>query len=509
MKTADIMTSLRGLNIRSTVLPLAFFTLFFLVNAILGYYAIDNIAENQDDANQSLENINSINEVYIAVLRAETTQRTLILTDLPEYNEQFEEVSEELEVKLQNLSMAPLNEGQTARAYDLQVLISEKLSELRETLYAVINASDTQTIRLIFSERNRNLMNEISELSMEMETAERYLLAERAAGVAESRITALYLILTSNLVGLVMVFVALSLVKKGRTRDALYAQTLQKANDTLEEKVRQRTYALEHFSNELKRSNRELQDFAHVASHDLQEPLRKIRAFSERLRDGYSRELDEQGRDYIARMQNACERMSVFINDLLTYSKVSAQARSFAPIKLNNIIEEVLEDLEVTIEESGSRIVYNELPEVDGDYLQMKQLFQNLIGNAIKFRHPTRRPEIFIHAVLSCSRGLERNPLAAQAGDPERTEMVEIEVKDNGVGFDDRYLDRIFVPFQRLHGRSQYEGTGIGLSVCRRIVERHGGTISAVSKVGVGSAFYIRLPLSRHQYAVKASQVYS
>ncbi len=219
-----------------------------------------------------------------------------------------------------------------------------------------------------------------------------------------------------------------------------------------------------------------------MASHDLQEPLRKIRAFGDRLQQTYAKELGEQGADYINRMQNASARMSRLIDDLLSFSRITTKAKPFLPVSLNKVAEEVLEDLEVAIQESGALIEVGELPEIDADMFQMKQLFQNLLANAIKFRKADESP------VISITADSAETTYSSSGAD-----LVTIRFTDNGIGFDEVFLDRIFLPFQRLHGKSAYSGTGIGLAVCRRVAERHGGSLTAVSKTGEGSTFIVTL----------------
>jgi signal transduction histidine kinase len=247
------------------------------------------------------------------------------------------------------------------------------------------------------------------------------------------------------------------------------------------------------FTAKVERSNRELQDFAYVASHDLQEPLRKIQAFGDRLKASCGDLLGDQGRDYLERMQNAAKRMSVLISDLLAFSRVTTKAQPFIPVDLPRVTEEVLGDLEVRIAQSGGRVEVGELPTIDADPLQMRQLLQNLLGNALKFHRPGDRPVVKVSAEL----------LAAQpsgAGVPAG-ELCQIRVEDNGIGFDEKYLGRIFNVFQRLHGRDEYQGTGIGLAICRKIAERHGGSITATSAPGKGAAFVVTLPVNQTEGA--------
>jgi two-component system sensor kinase FixL len=248
---------------------------------------------------------------------------------------------------------------------------------------------------------------------------------------------------------------------------------------------------LRRFADQLERSNTELQNFASVASHDLQEPLRKIQAFGDRLRVKCGPQLSDQGLDYLARMQNAAQRMQVLIQDLLKLSRVTSRAKPFENCDLSTIVHEVLSDLEVSIEQKNARLEVGPLPEIDADPLQMRQLFQNLIANAIKFQRPGERPEVSISGRIFPVQ--ERLIRGAVPGD----EVCQIHVQDNGIGFDEKFAEQIFVVFQRLHGRLEYEGTGIGLAVCRKITDRHSGSIVAKSAEGQGATFIITLPVKQ------------
>ncbi len=268
-------------------------------------------------------------------------------------------------------------------------------------------------------------------------------------------------------------------------------QRLQEFNTNLEALVAERTEALTKTSEslrqsnaELQHSNQELQDFAYVASHDLQEPLRKIQAFGNLLEDEYGAGLDE-GKTYLDRMRNAASRMQVLINDLLTFSRITTKALPFSQINLTVIAKEVVVDLEALVKTTEGTIEIAELPVIEADPLQMRQLLQNLIGNALKF-HRSGVPS------------LVRVSAEVQVNLQTDEEQCLLIVEDNGMGFDEKYLDRIFIVFQRLHGRGEYEGTGIGLAVVRKIVERHRGTITARSTVGNGSTFLVTLPI-RHK----------
>ena len=239
---------------------------------------------------------------------------------------------------------------------------------------------------------------------------------------------------------------------------------------------------LKSYTVELERSNKELQDFAYAASHDLQEPLRKVQAFSNRLENRYADVLDERGIDYLNRMQDAAQRMQVLIINLLDYSRVTTQAQPFEPVNLNLIIQNVLSDLETRIEEANGMVFAETLPSIEADGVQMRQLFQNLLSNALKFHRDDVTPIINITVHLD-----------------ESQNRCTIVIKDNGIGFEEAYAERIFALFQRLHGRSQYEGTGIGLAICRKIVERHNGTITAEGVLDEGATFTIQLPIKQEE----------
>ena len=240
---------------------------------------------------------------------------------------------------------------------------------------------------------------------------------------------------------------------------------------------------LREYTRKLEISNRELQDFAHVASHDLQEPLRKIEAFGSRLSQKYADDLPEEASLFVDRMRNAADRMRLLINDLLNFSRITTNAKPFKQTDLSEVIAGVISDLQIRIEETGADIVIGDLPTIDADAMQMRQLFQNLIGNALKFSKPDRKPVIRIDGAILSASGLSSD-----------TDLCRLTIADNGIGFDSKYKDQIFTIFQRLHGRSEYEGTGIGLATCRRIVERHSGDIDANGRPDEGTTFTVTLP---------------
>jgi light-regulated signal transduction histidine kinase (bacteriophytochrome) len=273
---------------------------------------------------------------------------------------------------------------------------------------------------------------------------------------------------------------------------ALHRSNLELAavNTTLEDRVAERTAAAEDRAQELARSNKELEQFSSVASHDLQEPLRKVRMFGDRLRDRLAGTVSEEAAADLDRMQSAAERMQGLINDLLEFSRVTHRGQPFAEVDLGQIAAEVVSDLEARVVELGATVDVGELPVVQADRTQMRQLLQNLIANALKFHRPGEPPVVRIRAE-AVPANAPRFAAESVAGD-----RYVLTIEDNGIGFDEQYAERIFSPFERLHGRAAYEGTGIGLSIARKIVWRHGGHIGATSTPGRGATFTITLPLT-------------
>lgn len=271
---------------------------------------------------------------------------------------------------------------------------------------------------------------------------------------------------------------------------------LRQAQAGLEERVRDRTLALEvqvaervhaekellRYSSELLASNRDLEDFAYVASHDLQEPLRKIEAFGSHLAKLSSGSpMDERSLDYLARMQAAASRMRVLIDDLLAFSRLSTRKGRQVNVDLNQTLAEVATELEDLVEAASGSLEVGQLPVVRAEELQVAQLFHNLIHNGLKFQVPERAPMIKVFAA---------------DGSPDEPGLCRIVVQDNGIGIAPDHREQIFGLFQRLHSRTEYEGTGIGLAICRKIAERHGGRIEVDSEPGEGTSFSVYLPIA-------------
>ncbi|GAB4092157.1 hypothetical protein GCM10028786_10830 [Flaviaesturariibacter terrae] len=268
-------------------------------------------------------------------------------------------------------------------------------------------------------------------------------------------------------------------------------QELQRLHDALEQKVLERTHELQRSNADLEASNSELLQFASVASHDLKEPLRKIHIFSNIIRDRYLSGADDGAVDYITRIINSSARMTKLINDLLAYSRLSVN-HFFEHVDLNKVVAEVLSDLELFIEEKGAQVEVDQLPELEAVPGQLRQVLQNIISNALKFTRPGVPPVIQVRSERIAA--LSFDSPAQPDGD-----YFRLTISDNGIGFDDQYANKIFTIFQRLHSREKYEGTGIGLAITKKIVDRHNGIVTAHSQEGAGATFVIVLPLRQER----------
>ena len=274
------------------------------------------------------------------------------------------------------------------------------------------------------------------------------------------------------------------------TAQVQYQHKIEQSEAELQRRIAERTLALESSNKELMRSNENLEAFAHAASHDLKEPIRKINFFIDRLKSQLSDRLKEEDRQTFARIENASQRMGALIDDLLLYSHVSQLPHEKEMVDLNEKVKKVLEDLELDIEQKQAQISVAHLPVIKGYRRQLQQLFQNLIGNALKYSKPGVAP------VIGITCGTVTGQEIGYTSDGEASQPYHlIEVKDNGIGFEQKEAERIFQMFQRLHGNTEYRGTGVGLSIVRKVVENHNGKVIAESKPGAGAIFKVYLPV--------------
>jgi signal transduction histidine kinase len=457
--------------------------IFFILNAALSSWSLQTLIGNYERVSRSHDVLDEISLTLSALKDSETGQRGFIITGdetfLQPYNDSLQEVGSHIQRLKESTADDPV---QNERVLRLQQATNVRITTLNDNLRTVREKGHDMLIRSGGLYLGKEQMDHVRQVVAEIRSEELEKLRLRQAESQTSGRSSLITLLLSNLAGLTLLGAAYFFVMRFISERQMSIAKLQAAHDELEQRVVERTAKLNEANTELERSNRELQDFAFVASHDLQEPLRKIQAFGDRLLTLQAAKFDEQGRDYLDRMHSAAGRMHTLINDLLTFSRVTTKAQPFRPTDLNKVAHEVVGDLETRIEDSDGTVEIGHLPVIDADSMQMRQLFQNLIANALKFRKPDIKPLVKVESEL------------LETDDNGRV-MVRLTVADNGIGFDEKYVDRIFTPFQRLHGRNQYEGTGIGLAVCRKIVERHGGTLTAKSEEGSGSVFVVTLPL--------------
>ena len=446
-------------NFESLFVPLAIFIFINLIAALIGFFTIAVWIQNRAATTEASTSAANIRTLYSSLSDTESAQRAYIITSDQSRLATYERGRE----RAKNALGAVKNDRKLATLPDTGTIIETseaKLVEMEQTLQIRNNQGIEAAARKVNQNLENDLMGRDSTLTNSIVRSIDNEIAMRAARINTLSVVALVTIPFNLIASFGLAYSAYQLLKRQRRNAA----------------------TLEQLNTELGRSNRELQDFASVASHDLQEPLRKIQAFGDRLATRQE-QLDEDGRLYLSRMLDASRRMRTLIEDLLQFSRVTTKAQPFKRTSIKRVIAGVLSDLEVRIADSGATVTVKSLPVVQADELQMRQLFQNLISNALKFHTPDTPPVVTITG--KSFRDVE-------------VPYAEITVTDNGIGFDEKYRDRIFTIFQRLHGRDEYEGTGIGLAVVKKIVDRHSGTITAHSTPGEGATFIITLPLAGH-----------
>ena len=446
---------------------------------------IGRISRNEGLVVHTHEVLDEIRDVQATLSVAESSQRSYLITREASYLEPYRAASATVQGHVDKLkSLTQDNPLQQRRIIDLQKSVTERLASLRAGIVTRDTAGVEGARLYVLTGKGKREMIFIRDLLGQMQTTEVGLLEKRNAESRVSYRTALITQWVTTLVGLVLVGAGYWITARELETRRRGVEALNRANDELEARVISRTADLNLANESLQRSNRELEQFASVASHDLQEPLRKIQAFGDRLQTRCAQGLGEQGRDYLERMLSSATRMRSLIDALLSFSRVTTKAQPFTPIDLSVTARDVVSDLETRIESAGGRVEIGALPTLEADPLQMRQLLQNLISNGLKFARPGEPPVVQVESRI----------LPKMEGNGEIS-CFELLVRDNGIGFEEIYLDRIFELFQRLHGRQEYEGTGMGLAICRKIVERHGGTITARSAPEEGATFVVNLPL--------------
>lgn len=464
----------------------AFVVALLLIDAVLLASDLRRMFEQQHQILLSYDRISTIDGMMAELSTAEAEQLAYLISGkyephVPAHDRAIEDAAAH-QRSLQRLylsdrdSLVALVDGMAAQS----------IQRTNETIRLYAQRDEEEALALATADSMRPYVETMQAAAQELRSREQTRMddARRTRAGSEDRVVATFAITTIvslGLIALLYLFVARDLRQRVRTE-----RTLRRNRDELDNRVQARTKelleanaSLRQSIEELGRSNRELEEFAYVASHDLQEPLRKLRVFSGLLLTQEAPNLSSDGRHYLSRLHEAAERMAALINDLLTYSRVRSRHEPFTTVDLTLTLREVIDDLEEALVASSAHVETDTLPVVEADSAQMRQLFQQLIGNAIKFR----RPDVPC-AIRVC----------AETVDLDGDLYHRIYVRDNGIGFEPRYADRIFKPFQRLHAQTEYPGTGIGLAVCRRIAERHKAVLTAESTPGEGTTFCLTLP---------------
>lgn len=416
-----------------------------------------------------------------SILRTETSLRAFAITRNPVFYDDYKTEKQNTFTRIGLLrDKVKDNPTQLIRVDTLTLLVNRRFAALDSTAdYAFNPVSAGREIVIQRVNDSRQTSSHIRAYIDQLTDMENFLLKERSGKLERNfRLLVPFLIVGFGigLIASILNFIAV--------------RHFEKAQDESNTKIQQYQDQLKEQIINLDRVNKDLEQFSYVASHDLQEPLRKIISFGELLQETNKKNLDEEGRMYVDKIMSSSGRMRVLIQDLLNYSRAGRSSLEEKPIDLNKVLTEVTEDLALMIKESNTIMHIEALPTVPGNFTLMKQVFQNLVTNAIKFASPERTPEVSVKVEALDEKAFEVMP--DKSG---RTLYTLISIADNGIGFNASYADKIFVIFQRLHSRDQYEGTGIGLAICKKIIENQGGKIWAISEIDKGSRFWILLPL--------------
>jgi len=475
------MPSILSPSIRRVKIYAIFSLILILAGSATSYWVADRIGFYTSEIMKAEEVMQLTDALYLTILERESNIRAYIITGDRKFLENYENSiieGEQVHRSLQNITSK--NEIQQNYLRDLESIIRVRAEVFEKTKsYYMENKS---LVGFLTDQRVNSAIDNyqnIKRIIMSINEEESRTFAEKNSGLLNNiralPFTVSLISLLSIAMGLLTLFSVLH-YNKNQKNAILQTQAYQ---DSLQEKL-----------NLLDESNKELEQFAYVASHDLQEPLRKITSFSDLLIYQYRKELKGDGEMYLDRIISSSNRMKRLIIDLLEYSRAGRENdNSMEELELNIVIDQVIESLEILIVEKNAKLTVSDLPIVKGSNTELEQVFQNLISNAIKFSKPNKPSEIQIDSIAANKEIIKQFPHLEQ---DQAYHLIRI--SDNGIGFSEEYAQRIFTIFQRLHGKHEYEGTGIGLAITKRIIEKYKGVIFAQSKPYIGSTFNIIIP---------------
>lgn len=460
-----------------TIITLA---LIFLCGTI-SVYTLYRVSHLNNESQTTEQIIRITNDLQIKVLEYEVTILSFATTFDSIFLDSMRIIRVSMDRDVERLSnLVGTNEFQSSRLDSIRSLLAGRQYVFDTSVSNYPTAEhQLQYVRLNRKSNYLRFGKRIKEQTDAILIQQRQKLSEREVGVLTNLSALRIIILTITLVGILAA--ALNFY-------SIYHYNLaQRASD---QEIRDYQGKLKSQIEQLNSTNKELEQFAYVASHDLQEPLRKITSFNDLLQDQYKDALEGDGKLYLERIAYAATRMRKLISDLLEYSRAGKYAEDKELINLNEIVDEILDDLSVQIEQKKALVHVDSLPKIYAHHSDWRMVFQNLISNALKFSKLEDTPELRIIYKIAEKR-LVSDYVANSVPDMK---YHHLEVRDNGIGFNTDYANKIFTIFQRLHGKDEYEGTGIGLAICKKIIERYGGTIFAASEIGKGSSFHILMP---------------
>jgi signal transduction histidine kinase len=463
---------------KKTIVMLGLASVILVTLNALFYRSFIKQKETSERVNQSQKVLQKLESVLSSVKDAETGQRGYLLTGRESYLEPYHLAVKTIELQIAALrQLTVADPDQQQQLSIVEPLVGKKLAELKETIDLRRNKGFEAATQVVLTNQGKELMDQIRMVIQQMQ-GKKYQQLQTWLKEKEEEAQRVQL---TFLVGIVLNLIAFYLVyhaiQQETTERRQAEASLKQLNEELEARVQERTAALNEANASLVHSNRELEQFAYVASHDLQEPLRAVNSYTQLLARKYEGNLDAKADKYIGYIIEGATRMQQLINDLLEFSRVGTRAKELKPTACEAVLSQVRDNLMVAIAESNAVVTHEPLPTVMGDETQLIQLLQNLISNAIKFRRE-EPPRVHVSAV-------------------QREKEWAFEVRDNGIGMESEYFERIFMIFQRLHSRSEYPGNGIGLANCKKIVDRHGGCIWVESTPGVGTTFHFTIPQTR------------